>query len=120
MSSVNPIGGTLNDETVEQIRHLGEEHTFPAPGEGKRCWQKIPFATENDALTAIGHIAVKAERRGRDTYRRAYPCPHCGRWHITGRPVNSLRSARAYITMLERTVVFLLTKLAERDGESHA
>ena len=43
----------------------------------RQCTRKRPFTVE---ATAIKEAAKASERAG--VPLRAYPCPHCGQWHI--------------------------------------
>jgi hypothetical protein len=60
-----------------------------------RCskFGKISYPDEPTALTSIRDIARLHEDRGdrRDRIeRRAYPCDHCGRWHLTSQEERAL------------------------------
>lgn len=46
------------------------------------CGRKNRYDSKKDAVTAI-NFRMKHHNRRPDKGLKAYPCPHCGGWHIT-------------------------------------
>lgn len=86
-----------------------------------RCRSKRAYSTEERALQALSDVqAIRKDDATRE--RRAYPCnvgPTGPHWHLTSAPVRGGGDAETqrYIATMERTVVFLLHKIEERDQD---
>lgn len=87
----------------------------------ERCRLKRAYSTEERALQALSDVqAIRTDDATRE--RRVYPCnvgPNGMHWHLTGQPVRGGGDAETqrYIATLERTVIFLLGKIEERDRD---
>lgn len=88
----------------------------------RSCRHKRAYSSEKRALQALSdlHAAFPGQARAE---RRVYPCnwkrDGVQHWHLTSKPVKGGQDAETlrYIATLERTVVFLLGKIEDRDRD---
>lgn len=60
---------------------------------GKRCPQKVRYASIVDALSALIGMNRRLAHTGRQLPHRLYKCSYCHHWHLTSQERHAVRAA---------------------------